>query len=137
MTISATIERHDTDNRHSISALVRLQPASAINLLASIREDWSTSVRLKGESQELIISSSNGSFVVFAKLGGDEFYDLIGDETATGWTEFVHGGEPAHHPRRHCVTENLAQAVTEAFLEIGKVDISANNWERQGETQQA
>jgi hypothetical protein len=44
--------------------------------------------------RRLIVSASEGAFFVFAELGEDLFFDLLGDVSAAEDTEMVVGARP-------------------------------------------
>jgi hypothetical protein len=75
-------------------------------------------------------------FNVFAALGDDEFYDLVGDRSLRGWDELVMGGQLTRIPRRHLVTFEDARSATLEFLTTGTIRLS-QWWERQGRFEEA
>jgi hypothetical protein len=123
-----------------------LQPASVLSfdavmeLVSRIRDDWSTTIALASDKHQLWVSASEGQYAAFAMIGDEdafEAYDLVGDRTAAGWTEFVHGGQPAPHPRRHCVSAEQVRSVVESFFSTREIDLAAFDWERQAGLQTA
>ena len=134
--VLVTIERYSRQ-AHSIQPASTLDLAAVVGLLSAIRDEWSTTVEFATEKHRLLVSASEGKFAVFAMVGDDDFYDLVGDQNASGRTEFAHGGQSATWPKRHCVSLELAQRVVEEFLRAGEIDIRAFDWERQGGLQLA
>ncbi len=104
-------------------------------LLDSLHGAWSATVRIPGDDQEMAVSFSSGKAAVMLTAGEDEFYDLVGDATVGGWTPFVHGGQLAEHPSRHCVARPDAEVRVVDFLRSGACSLPDPRWERQGKYQ--
>lgn len=116
---------------------VELDPNTLDEIVDSLRGAWSATLRIPGNVQELALSFSSGSAAVALIAGEDEFYDLLASEPREGWAEFVHGGQPAEHPRRHCVSTADAMAYATEFLRRGSLRLPDARWERQGDHQTA
>ena len=100
----------------------------------AVHEDWSSTICIASDddSRELLITASNGSFAVFARIGG-RFFDLVGESADAGDAEFVHGGQPAPHPRRKIVNASLAKKAALCFImdPRGVVGADELTWEEQ------
>jgi hypothetical protein len=81
--------------------------------------------------RRLIVSASEGAFFVFAELGEDLFFNLLGDVSATEETEMVVGGQLSDVPVRHLVTKEQAVEAAQEFIRTDTVDVSSGAWERQ------
>jgi hypothetical protein len=100
-------------------------------LLSSHQDDRSTTLILeRAETDVLFLSMSSGRNAV-TEQRGDYFYDLVGDPSAEGESEFVHGGQPAMHPNRHVVSLALAEHALVRFMGEADENSSALRWERQ------
>jgi hypothetical protein len=130
------IEEFQPDGAHADHARA-LDSLEVGALFYSLADKWSSIVNISINGQSLSISFSRGNCAVMAALGEDDFYDLVGDLGAAGWIEFVHGGQPAEHPRRHCVPIAMATKVTERFIDGFAIDPCDGNWEQQKSSQSA
>jgi hypothetical protein len=134
MIFKARIERFSRDGYDEIN-LPDPDADKVSHVIDRMTADWSTCIRIQRDEHVLVICASNGLFAVTVLVGADEFYDLIGDEHAAGWVDFVHGGQQAMHPRRHCVPPECAKEVARGFLSFKGIVPEAPAWERQGESQ--
>lgn len=128
--IESEIEQHDIDGAHR-RWLVDLHQGNADEILESIQTAWSVTLRILGRGQEMAVSFSNGLAAIMLTAGEDDFYDFVAREPQNGWAEFVHGGQPAEHPRRHCVSALEALSCVKEFLLKGSVALPDTRWERQ------
>lgn len=139
MSISIVKDRFTQDGQHSEEDLGQADLRMLERLLTEHLFEWSTTFILRKHPGErgLYVTISRGSLAVMTILEDDEFYDLVGDPTRTGWTSFVHGGQESDHPSRQIV--NVAQAVAAAreFVESGTIDVNDPRWEKQREFQNA
>jgi hypothetical protein len=79
----------------------------------------------------LAVSTSRGMISVSTQLGWDDFYDLVGDASATETVPFVIGGQDAPFPRRLLVSVEQAEAAALEFFRTATVDVEGGGWERQ------
>jgi hypothetical protein len=110
----------------------RLEPSWDViaSTMSTIANDWSATLFLeRGEDDHLFLSASEGRYAVTIKRGAD-FFDLVGDPTLRGRTQFPFGGQAGEHPRRHVVPLALVLAAAKAFLGLAPDDDL--DWERQG-----
>jgi hypothetical protein len=124
-------------NGHVERRVSSISESELMAILDRLTEHWSTSIQLARDSQRLVLAASSGLFALTAMLGEDDFYDYVGSPDATGWTPFVHGGQPAEHPRRHCVRLEDVRRILLAFIRGQDIDRMDSRWERQGEFQDA
>jgi hypothetical protein len=89
-------------------------------------------LKLNNGAEELWASGGPAWFNVWAVTGPDHFFDLIGDRQARGSRELVVGGQASEVPARHCVTKDRALQAFWGFLASGHVEVSEDQWERQG-----
>jgi hypothetical protein len=137
MKISAMIESY-VPNGHSLDPISPIEPRKLAEVIASIRNDYSTTIELASDKETLMVAASEGKFAATVMtLEDGNAYDLVGDASLRGWIEFVHGGQPADHPARHCVSEELVKEVVEKFLSSGRIDRQSFNWEQQSGIQKA
>jgi hypothetical protein len=104
--------------------------------LLRIAGDWSSTLYMESDDadEELMITTSRTACAVLLRIG-ESFYDLLGDSLEEGVTEFIHGGQPAQHPRRHLVSSGLAVESARCFLDEPSTILGAAGfaWEEQGE----
>lgn len=79
----------------------------------------------------LAVSTSRGMILVNAEPTLDDFYDLVGDASATGKVPLVIGGQEAPYPRRLLVSVEQAKAAALKFFQTPTVDVERGGWERQ------
>lgn len=105
----------------------------------SMQEDLSSSLTLEAGDPDLadparpalIVSASQGKFVVSALLDDDANYDLVGDSRLRGTQSFVLCGLESEYPRSLIVGPREALAAVAEFLHTRTVDVSRSNWESQ------
>jgi len=132
MMIECKVERYQSNGAHHEWS-VDLDETSAGNLLDSLLNEWSATLWIPGKAQELAVSTSSGMVALMLTAGDDAFYDCIGDEREQGWFQFVHGGQPANHPRRKSVPLAEAKTIVVEFMSTGSVALPSARWEIQGE----
>jgi hypothetical protein len=89
-------------------------------------------IHLKEGHQELWISGGPTDFSVWAVVGPDDFFDLVGDPNAIGTRDLVVGGQEVEHPLRHCVSAEEALRAAWQFTASRRIAVSEPQWERQG-----
>lgn len=134
MSIACNMDQYETDGTCR-QWTVDADRANANEVLRSIQDAWSATMRVPGRDQDMMVSFSNGMVAVMIAAGGDDFYDLVAREPQNGWVEFVHGGQPADHLRRHCIPIGEALTWVIAFLDNGGIALPDARWERQGDVQ--
>jgi hypothetical protein len=85
---------------------------------------------IEHQGRRLYVAGGPDRFNVFADLGNDQFYDLIGDPSLRGWHPLLVGGQLTTTPQRHLVPLADARQAALTFLEHGTIPISPR-WERQ------
>jgi len=63
--------------------------------------------------------------------GVDDFHDRVSDPAHVGTVQFVHGGQPAEHPRRHVLDVDAAMEIVLAFLRERRGSRCSAGWEKQ------
>jgi hypothetical protein len=111
------------------------QPEPVIAALRQLDGRSTASLILEEESRQLLVGGGPDRFNVLARLGYDDFYDLVGDPSLHGLDEVMIGDQLTPVPRRHLVCFSDAQNAILEFLETGTIQLSTR-WERQGEFQQ-
>jgi hypothetical protein len=134
-TVRATLERY-TPTEHGTKPL----PATLELVqeeIKKIENDWSTTIELASDETQVLITASRGGYAVFASVGEDQFFDLVGDPSSRGNAEFVQGGQPAEHPRRHIVPKSLALKAAAAFFKqpTDPLRLGGLQWEKQEDWQ--
>jgi hypothetical protein len=114
MNAKVSVERY-TEKTHRVDELDEPSEEHVERLIASIRDDWSTTIEIKHRERTMMVSASSGRYAVMVAADG-EFFDLVGDDSAAGDVAFVHGGQPAEHGARHLVAPEQAVAAAKAFL---------------------
>lgn len=89
-------------------------------------------LQLSSGGEELWASGGPELFNVWAQIGPDHFFDLIGDPDAKGNRELLVGGQTSEVPARHCVTKEQALQAFWGFLSSGHIEVSSERWQRQG-----
>jgi hypothetical protein len=130
MKLSCRLERW-TRSGCAESDLGDLDVEGILQVVAAARNDWSTTVHVERSNQTMSISVSHGKFAVMLQRADDDFFDLLASKTQRGWDQFVHGGQPAEHPRRHIVNFAGVGAALRHWARDGTIESS--RWERQAE----
>jgi hypothetical protein len=112
-----------------------IAPVAIAPTIAHVRGDWSSMLVMDSGDEEvsLMITSSLGGYAALLRANGS-FYDLVGDRDARGFVEFVHGGQPRPHPRRHLIGVDLASLAAKRFCDDTNAILAAHglDWEEQG-----
>lgn len=135
MKIECHVEQHEAGGAHR-QWTVNLDRSTIAEVFDSLCGAWSVTMSIPGDGQETWVSFSGGMAAVTLAVGG-EFYDFVASEPKAGWVNFVHGGQPADHPRRHCLSISEVTAIVGDFLAAGSVSVDNVRWEHQGEYQSA
>lgn len=133
--VQAIVERYGP-GKHGSEPLAPTLEAVQQEIKA-IEKDWSTTIEMATDAAQMMITASAGGYAVFASVGEDQFFDLVGDPSARGNAEFVHGGQPAEHPRRHIVPLRLALEAAAAFFQqpTNPLHVGGLQWEKQEDGQ--
>jgi hypothetical protein len=119
-------------------SVLATDPSLVERTLREVADEWSADLFLVKDAADvdealewMAISASHGRFLVTAAAGEDDYYDLVGDPTATGEAEdFAFGGQEAGWPWWKIVGADDAVAAALHYLETGEL-LTDRVWERQ------
>jgi hypothetical protein len=131
--VQCELETHYEDGGSS-SAELDLDPDEIEQKIDWLSAAWSGTLSLVIGSTTLMVSTSEGRAAILAITGPDSFFDYSLGADIEGSTRFVHGGQPAEHPTRHCLGIDTAKRVVSAFIVRGGMDEMDPHWERQRAT---
>ncbi len=112
-----------------------LSPATAEVLrvtISDMADEKSATLSMEAGGRTLLVNASRGAFAVTALLGEDDFYDLVGDTSATGTLPILVGGQSTEYPRKYLVSVEQALVAALEFMHTGTVTVDGGRWDRQG-----
>lgn len=112
-----------------------LSPATAEVLrvtISNMADEKSVTLSVEAEGRALLVNASRGAFAITALLGQNDFYDRVGDTSASGTLPLLIGGQSTEYPRKYLVSVEQALVAALEFMHTGTVTVDSGKWDRQG-----
>lgn len=130
--LECSVETYYEDGNSS-DAELELSSEAVLEKIEWLSAGWSGSLRIGLGSVQIIVSLSEGRGAILADREG-AYFDYSQGPTVAGWSSFVHGGQPAEHPMRHCLDLDTVKRVIAECIERDGIDENDPHWEAQRPT---